>query len=377
MDRLTKHNVTAELNAKFEKLAFDQNDGNDGDFLSGWQCENPFVSNLLKSVRNKALEMDHRRYSYFDAHTGLIESIRSHHEILDFISPQAIVCGCGSTSLLSTFAAYLRSIGVKKVYYIPPLYITLHTAFDRYAICTEPITDKQPYEDDFSIRLPVEMNAVLLLTDPVWIAGTSIKHKIIEEIAAWQRSTNALVFVDGCMQYMPWAGPRYEASSILDPSLTIRLVCPSKQLCIHGYRFSYLLVPAAYSRPLAWTYTSIFGPAPADSIAFGHEAIAAIRDGSISREIMRIASQRYTFMLNRKDIASSIKPECGYFVFVRILKPLPDNYICLDGSYFEQQLYKGYVKLNLLSPSLRLISEAYTIGSVNNNLSPNEAREHL
>ena len=364
MGKFTKSNSSARLNTKFEKLAFDQGDGDDGNFLSGWQCENPFVSDLLQSVRDRATTLDHRRYTYFDSHGDLIQSIHSHHKRLDAISPQAVICGCGTTSLLSTFAAYLHSIGVSKVYYIPPLYITLQTALESYGIIAEAVSSKQPYEDDFYMDLPDINNPVLLLTDPVWYAGTSINHRVIDDIAAWQQTTKALIFVDGSLQYMPWVGPRYEATSILDPSLTIRLICPSKQLCIHGYRFSYLLVPTSHSRSLAWTYTNIFGPAPADSVAFAHEAIAAISDGSIPKQIMSITSHRYEHMLNEADISSTIAPNCGYFVFAKILRTLPADYICIDGTYFAQESYPGYIKLNLLSPSLKLISNAHTISTI-------------
>ncbi|HBY02153.1 MAG TPA: hypothetical protein DEG92_06425, partial [Rikenellaceae bacterium] len=162
------------LNTKFETLAFDHNDGDDGNFLSGWQCENPFVSDLLQSVRERATTFDHRRYTYFDSHKDLIQSIHSYHKRLDTFSPQSVICGCGTTSLLSTFSAYLHSMGVTKVYYIPPLYITLQTALDSYGIHTEAVTIKQPYEENFSIDLPDVMNPVLLLTDPVWYAGMAI-----------------------------------------------------------------------------------------------------------------------------------------------------------------------------------------------------------
>jgi aspartate/methionine/tyrosine aminotransferase len=259
-------------------------------------------------------------------------------------------------------------MGVTKVYYIPPLYITLHTALDRYGIRMKAVTSKQPYEADFSINLPDVNNTILLLTDPVWYSGTAINQQVINDIATWQSSTKSLIFIDGSFQYMPWVGSRFEATSQLDPSLTFRLVCPSKQLCIHGYRFSYLLVPESHSRKLAWTYTSVFGPAPVDSIAFAHEAIIAIRDGLIPKQLMNIVSSRYTYMINCGDIISTFLPNCGYFVFAKIQRALPPGYICIDGPYFAQDSYPGYVKLNLLSPHLNIISNAHRICVSNPNV---------
>ena len=277
------------------------------------------------------------------------------------LPPQSVLCGCGTTSLLSTFAAYLQSIGVTTVYFIPPLYITLQTGLERFGIQSIPVSEKQPYEAGFAMELPSEKNCVLLLTDPVWYAGMAITKQAVSDISDWQKTTQSLVFVDGSLQYMPWSGPRFEESSTLDPNLTIRLVCPSKQLGIHGYRFSYLLVPSLRLRGLAWTYTNIFGPAPVDSVAFGHEAILAIKNGDIPAKLMWMASCRYNHMITGGDIETSLLPHCGYFVFAKIVRPLPADYLKVDGSYFAQDAYPDNIKLNLLSPSIKLISSAYMI----------------
>jgi aspartate/methionine/tyrosine aminotransferase len=249
-------------------------------------------------------------------------------------------------------------MGTTKVYYIPPLYITLHTALDLHGILTIPVTQKQPYESGFKICLPSEQGSTLLLTDPVWFTGVPLSSQIIAELVEWQRRTSSVIFVDGSLQYLPWNGERYEATSQLDSSLTFRLVCPVKQLCTHGYRFSYMLVPDAHHRALAWTYTNMFGPAPADSLAFGHVAIAAAAEGSIPRSLMTLASRRYSNLRDTGVIESSLTPNCGYFVFAKILVRLPDGYVQVDGSYFGQDAYSGYSKLNLLSPSLGLLTKS-------------------
>jgi aspartate/methionine/tyrosine aminotransferase len=347
--------ATASLNAKFERLAFDLHDGDDGDFLSGWQCQNPFVSRFLSNVRQRAETLDHRRYSYFDAHSELGQSILDHHTCLDGVRPEAVLCGCGTTSLLFTWATYLHSIGVSRVYYLPPLYITLHTALDRYGIRTIPLTARQPYEPSYDFELPDEPGATLLLTDPVWYAGVTIPPHFISRVAEWQRRVSATVFVDGTLQYLPWGDKRGEGTAALDSELTFRLVCPSKQLCVHGYRFSYMLLPSAHFRGLAWTYTNLFGPAPADSIAFAYEAMAALREATIPNQLMTLVSRRYRHLLGINAIASDLSPTCGYFVFVQVRAPLPVGYVLLDGAYFDQHEYAGYTKLNLLSPSLHLI----------------------
>ncbi len=344
------------INSKFESIAFDFGDGDDGNFLSGWQCENPFVKEFLSSVKLNSEKFDHTKYSYYDAHDDLLTSILTHHKNLDTIQPESVICGCGSTSLLSTFAAYLASTGITRVYYIAPLYITLHTALHRFKIETIAVSEKHPYEKDFTLNLPKHKNSFLLLTDPIWIAGVPIHKEYIEEISKWQNEFDATIFVDGSLQYMPWNNIRYEATSILNPAQTIRLVCPSKQMCIHGYRFSYMLAPSSISRKLNWTYTSLFGPAPVDSISFGQKAIQSVIEGIVPRQLSHFIRSRFELLISEDAIEPFVTPECGYFMFAKILKRLPDNYLLIDGSFFSKLDFSQYSKLNLLSPSIKLLT---------------------
>ena len=350
-------NSSVELiNSKFESIAFDFGDGDDGNFLSGWQCENPFVKDFILSVQQNSLNFDPTKYSYYDSHNDLLNSIYSYHNGLDSKPPESIVCGCGSTSLLSTFAAYLANAGINRVYYLSPLYITLHTALHRYKIETIPVSDKHTYENEFTLNLPKFKNAVLLMTDPVWFAGVPIPRSYIDEICQWQTEFDATIFIDGSLQYMPWDNNRYESTSNFNPSQTIRLVCPSKQLCIHGYRFSYILAPSSISRKLNWTYTSLFGPAPVDSISFGQKAIQAVIEGEIPKQLSHFVKSRYELLIAENSIEPFVTPECGYFMFAKILKPLPANYLLIDGSFFAKKEFSKFSKLNLLSPSIKLLT---------------------
>lgn len=357
MQKLATVDATKKLNALYEELAFELDDGNQGHFLSGWQCENPYVSDLLASVKERANYIDHRCYTYFDEDEGLANKIREIHTSLDGVPPQSILCTAGSTALLYAFVTYLKRIGVKKVCYIPPLYFTLHIAFELYGICARPISNQHPFEEGFSIKLPKESHSVLFLTDPVWYTGTKYSVDVIKEIAEWQERTSSLVFVDGSLQYLPWNGVVSEHTSQLPPSHTFRLVCPSKQLSIHGYRFSYLLLPSSHERSMAWTYANIAGPAPADSIAFAHEAMIAVADRIIPNKLMQLAVQRHSYLRTQKLIESDLTPQCGYFVFERIHAPLPQQYPVVDGKYFSLSSYPCHIKINLLSPSLRILGD--------------------
>jgi histidinol-phosphate/aromatic aminotransferase/cobyric acid decarboxylase-like protein len=346
---------TEDLNAYYEGLAFDLDDGDKGNFLSGWQCENPFNASLFGAVKERAKSINYGKYTYFDDDTELPDLIKNLHHRLDGVRPEHVFCGSGSTSLLFGFATFLQKKGIREVYFIPPMYFTLHLAFDRVGIRTIPVSDRQPFEPEFAMRLPDETKSVLMVLDPVWYTGTPISSAVMDEIVRWQKRTSSLVFVDGSLQYLPWQLEVNEHSARLDTKLTFRLVCPSKQLSAHGYRFSYVLVPASEKQEFAWVYTNIFGPANADSIAFAHEAILALADGRIPQQSMALVSKRYNALRKLGIIASELCPSCGYFVFQKVNVRLPERYITVDGKYFDQPRYKDHIKINLLSPSIELL----------------------
>ncbi len=345
---------TDNLNAFYEGLAFDLDDGDKGNFLSGWQCDNPFNGQLFRAVKNRAGNIDYGKYTYFDDDTELPEMIKTLHERIDGIRPEHVFCGSGSTSLLFGFATYLQKRGVRQIYFIPPMYFTLHLAFDRFGIRTIPVSERQPFEADFVLKLPAERESVLMILDPIWYAGTPISAETMKQIVNWQNATSSNVFVDGSLQYLSWVSAK-ELSAQLDPALTFRLICPSKQLSAHGYRFAYLLLPASQKQEFAWVYTNIFGPVNADSIAFAHEAISAVSDGSIPRQTMALVSRRHKALRRDGVIQSLLTPSCGYFVFEKLNVDLPENYITVDGRYFTQPRFIDYIKINLLSPSVTMI----------------------
>jgi len=346
---------TARLNTHYESLAFELNDGDKGRFLSGWQCLNPYADELVARVRARTARLDPIGYSYFDDESALVAEVLDLHENLDGYRPPHAFCGSGSTSLLFGFANYLRSLGISHVYCLPPIYFTLQIALDRFGIRTTLVADVHPFEAGFRLALPEATRSVLIITDPIWYAGIPLTASVVDAIAAWQRETSSLVFVDGSLQYLSWDGARTEATARLEPSLTFRLICPSKQVSIHGYRFAYVLVPTTHKQGFAWSYTNMMGPANIASIAFAYEAVAALGQGEIPRHLISDVSETHLRLRAKKAIASPFDPSCGYFVFEQINVPLPEGYLVVDGRYFEQPRFSDHVKINLLSPSIAVI----------------------
>lgn len=343
------------INAVYENLAFDLSDGDSGAFISGWQCDNKYINDFIDSVRRRSFDFEYHRYIYFDEDEILSKKILDLHELFDGIRPQGVLCASGSTPILYSFVSYLKKLGVDQIYYIPPIYFTLHVAFELYGIKAISLSQKQPFEKNFCFNLPQEKTIVLFLTDPIWYTGTKFSEDSMVEISKWQEKTSSLVFVDGSLQYLPWNFRLKEYSSMLNSDYTFRLICPTKQLSIHGYRFSYLILPSSHQRGFAWTYANISGPTSVDSIIFAHESIGAIKNRNIPDRLMREVVKRYKYLRHHNVIESEHVPECGYFVFEKINIPLPDKSIVMDQKYFDLNGYKGYVKINLLSPSINIL----------------------
>src|ERR1035437_1408296 len=134
------------INEQYEKLAFEQEIRESGNILSGWQCENPFVDELQKAVKNRSSKMDYKRYMYFDEDEKLLNKIKTLHKNLDGVRPSCVICGSGSTSLIFAFITHLKNLDVKKVFYISPIYFTMLPALQRYGIQSERVSQYHPYE---------------------------------------------------------------------------------------------------------------------------------------------------------------------------------------------------------------------------------------
>ncbi len=335
-------------------LEVEHDDGDKGNFLFGWQCHNPFATDLLAATRERSTALNHTQYSYLEEDRALVTKIRHAHAALDEKPPDDVFCGAGATALLVSLAAHLRMKGIEEVFFIPPIYFSMHFALRLLRIRARPISARHAFEPEFSMNLP-NRETVLLLTDPIWYVGLPVPTPIVDDIARWQKRTGSLIIIDGSFQYMPWNGLVREDAAKLEPSLTARIVSPSKFLCVAGYRFAYLLMPAAWRSDFSHTYTNIYASAAADTIAFAHEAIAATTARTITNNLMGLAQRRHKALREAGKIHSTLQASCGYFVFEKVDVDLPSNYVRMGGEYFDQPRFPGYNRINLLSPSFGLL----------------------
>jgi aspartate/methionine/tyrosine aminotransferase len=345
---------TVDILRLHEELETTFNDGNGGDFLFGWQSINPFADDLIAATKTRAAQLDYTKYSYMESDHALSANVRELHRYLDGRMPESVFCAAsGGTSVLFALSYWLSRIGVREVYYIPPIYFTLLNGLRQFGIHTRAVSGYHAFESSFSMNLPLK-TTVLMFADPIWYAGIPVPANVIDEVAAWQRKTGSLIFVDGSFQYMKWNNAISEPTSALDPSNTIRLVSPTKSLVVHGYRFAYALMPEAFLSKFSNSYANICGPAGADSIAFAYEAVSALRARTITQSLMTRSSTRHTALRDKGVLDSPLYPSAGYFVFEKINKQIDGN-LRMDGRYFGQPRFPEHTRLNLLSTQFHLL----------------------
>jgi len=325
-------------------------DGEEGRFLSGWQCTNEWAGEFLEAVERERSGLDPTAYQYLDREDRVAACFRDFHLSADSVNPPALFFGEGATAIMFAICAWFKSEGTTEVFYLPPLYFTAHFSFQLLGIRARPISAKHGFEDSFVFHLP-SRRSLLLICDPIWYAGVHTPVKLIDQIRSWQDRTGSTVFVDGSFQYMRWDNALTEASSKLDPQRTVRVICPTKVLALHGFRFAYALVPASMRADLVRTYNSLFGSTSVDTIAFARVAARSVEDRRITANLVRVAADRHRYLRTNGKITADWQPDSGYFVFEKIRGALPDGPL-MDGSYFEQKRYREFRRINLLSPSI-------------------------
>jgi aspartate/methionine/tyrosine aminotransferase len=203
------------------------------------------------------------------------------------------------------------------------------------------------------MHLP-DKKSVLVVCDPIWYSGTILPEEVVDELCLWQKKTGSIVFVDGSFQYMRWGGIHRELTSKLDYELTFRLICPTKALAIHGFRFSYLIMPQNYRDAIRYIFANTHGPTTAHNLRFAKCAMSLLTNGDSNRQLLRYIEKTYHKLVDMGYITTNIEPNSGYFMFAKLLIPEPKNirHLVMDGVFFEQERYPDYVRINLLAPDV-------------------------
>jgi aspartate/methionine/tyrosine aminotransferase len=334
----------------YERLEIERQSPSRRLFISDYNGSHPYMEEYLgKLADNTALRLgDISRYAAIDEDLELRTRLADLHRRYDGItySPKQVVPSGGSSSLIGSICTWLMLSGQRYIHYLPPVYYKFAFWFQRYGIVPVPVSDRHAFQSHFELRLP-NCQTTLLLTDPIWYAGRRIPVDVLDEICAWQEATGSLVIVDGTFQYMRWDAELDERSANLLPDQTLRLVCPTKYLSLHGYRCAYLLAPERQRDELADLHLNLHGDVSLSDRLFAHR-VCDVMDGPGNGALTRLAQDNYRRLVEAGAIGAHIDIETGYFLFTEI-NTSRERFLHLDQHSFELDGYPEHVRVNLLN----------------------------
>ncbi len=345
--------MTARLFATmshYERLETERRSPRGRLFVSDYNGGHPYVEEYLGELADTApLRLgDVSRYAAIDEDWELRTRIAELHDRFDGVKyrPEQVVPSGGSSSLLGTLCTWLMLSGHRQIHYLPPVYYKFAYLFRRFGIAPVPVSDHHAFQPAFDLRLPAR-KSVLILTDPIWYAGLRIPAEVLDAVRAWQLATGSLVIVDGTFQYMRWDGHFAETSSTLVPEQTLRLVCPTKYLSLHGYRCAYLLTPEHLRDELADLHLNLHGDVPLSDRLFAHR-VCDLMTGPGNRSLTRLARHNYRRLVDGGALGPHLPIETGYFVFTRIRAPR-EEFLYFDQHSFELDGHPEHIRVNLLN----------------------------
>lgn len=298
------------------------------------------------------------QYAFPDVNRRLNRAIEDFHikEGVKRGTFEVFICE-GSTSMLATIALFALQMGFKKIHSVFPLYFTIHKMCDVINLDIIPCNHDLTHGNNAQVDLP-NYRSFLFITDPVWSTGRHHAKHIWRQIAEWQKKTGSTVFVDASFSYMDWGKSiKREPASILDPNLTLRLVCPTKALCLHGVRFSYLLCPKQFSKEIARISIVNTGSSCIYSQLLREKMFKKMTERK-PNPVGLFASERFK-ILEKKLIENNIeyiRPECGFFMYANVdavfrKKGIRQKYYWLKRQAIDilNPGYDGWAKINLIS----------------------------
>ena len=315
-------------------------------FISGWNTANPYADQYRTGTQADGLEAT--AYQSYTSDAPLLELVRRMHERFDGVDAprRRILPGDGSTGLIATTFLWLLRQHVREVYYLPTVHDTFYYFFDLLGLDVRRGSALHPFEPGFTLDLPSH-RSVLFVADPTWYVGRPLSADVLDQIRDWQQATGSLVFVDGTWQYMQWDGVRFEASSRLDPDLTVRLVAPTKLLGLNGHRFAYLLVPEHLYDDLADMHENLHGSTSVPNLAFARRAMTVLTSDEHNSRLTEHVAQVFARLVAAGHLSTEIPPSCGVYCFA-VPRHGTADCVTMGGEYYELDGYPGYVRINLL-----------------------------
>ena len=325
----------------------------DRPFYSGWATAHSAVYEHLRRADEISPASCVSSYRFMSDDDALTSSIRSFHERTDGSFPDrcGVFVGAGSSPLLSSTLTWLSLEGVETIHYLRPIYHAYYYLADALGLRMNGLLDENSSADQVEAALPPD-GGVLLLTDPSWVFGRQVAHDVIDAVASWQERTGALVIVDGTFSYLAWTSMQSERSACLDQSRTIRLVCPTKSLCVHGARFAYLIMPSELVEEIGWIYCKMVASTSSFDIEVAKLMMEQLRSDENNRPLVEVLRHNHRALIDRGILPdSAADPECTYYVFGKTALDL-SGALFMTGVYFELDQPADWIRVNLLSPFL-------------------------
>lgn len=324
-------------------------------FISGPQTTHPFIHEYLDGVEidsDVKLKDYIENYNFLQDELELTDTIRKFHKDTDGIdySPTEIMVTAGSSPLILGIMTFLREQAVRSISYFRPIYHTFYFLADLFDIELRPLCD-EPLWGDASMQLPPEGQHALLFADPIWFAGRAVSEDTIDAIRRWQDRTGSTVIVDGTFQFLKWhSQEKKEGSAELNREHTIRLICPTKSLALHGIRFAYLLGPARLLERIRWICDNITGSVSTFDMHCAKRIMRVLASPNGNRNLREYIVARYSELRANGYIERTIvEPNCGYYVFGNVSRREKLD-LFLDCRYFEVVAPTEFVRINVLSP---------------------------
>jgi aspartate/methionine/tyrosine aminotransferase len=326
-------------------------------FISGYQTTHPFVDSYMEGIAGDiGTGSEWGGYSFAQDDLDLISAIRRFHAQADGIdySEDEILISAGSSSLLMVLMTFLHQSAIRSLYYFPPIYHAVYFLANLLDIDLSPLSQHALWDPEPPPVLP-EGQHVLLFADPIWIAGRAVGSGTMNAVRQWQDRTGSTVIVDGTFEYLGWEWPpRREGSTRLVRDRTIRLICPTKSLAVHGIRFAYLLGPVQILKGLRWACDNVTGSASTFDLRAATRIMNVLLSPDRNRHLIAHIRGRYSALRANGFIESTVcEPDCGYYAFGRVSRSKRSDLV-MDGRFFELSDLDAFYRINVLSPDIEV-----------------------
>jgi histidinol-phosphate/aromatic aminotransferase/cobyric acid decarboxylase-like protein len=337
-----------------DRVGYELDKGDGRIFLSGWNGNHPFVSDMLGDLSERFLSASDRltEYSHMDEDPDLAERLSELHSTYGegMIESSRFVPGAGSSAFLASLLQYARRLGFHEMCYLPPVYYNAVYWMQELGFRIVRVAATAPLSADVELTLPARRTC-LWLTDPLWFAGSPLASSYIDQVASWQQASGSTVIVDGTFAYMDWGGPQPARAAQLDPDRTFRLVCPTKALALHGFRFAYAIVPQAEATTFIEFHGRLHGASSLIDRMFAHRAVDVLQSSLPARTLWPYVSDRYVRLAATDVIGRHVPPTSGYFMFGEVQRA-NEKAVALDSACYEAASHEGYVRVNLIDDAV-------------------------